>query len=153
MQDAPRRRRLAVVAALRAAGTPEAEAALIEALSDSSSFVRGVAVEALADIDPDRDPEPIIRALRGGGSTTDEASADEVIYGRLYRLQALDTVPILVRGLRSDDYTTRMLAANVLGEVADPRAAPALTAALSDPQRGVRASAREALAKVNAGGD
>ena len=69
MQDAPRRRRVAVVAALREAGTPDAEAALIEALSDPSPFVRRVAVEALAEINPDRDPAPIIGALRANGST------------------------------------------------------------------------------------
>ena len=151
MQDAPRRRRVAVVAALREAGTPDAEAALIEALSDPSPFVRRVAVEALAEINPDRDPAPIIGALRANGST-DEPSPDEVIDAGLYRLRALDTVPILERGLRSDDSTTRMMAATVLGELADPRAASALAAALSDPRRGVRSAAREALAKTSAAG-
>lgn len=152
MQDAPRRRRLAVIAALREVGTPEAEAALIDALADSSSLVRRVAVEALAEINPDRDPAPIIRALQTDGPT-EEPSPDDVIDAGLYRLRALDTVPILERGLRSDDSTTRMMAATVLGELADPRAASALTAALSDPRRGVRTAAREALDKTSAGGD
>lgn len=153
MQDAPRRRRLAAVAALREVGSPEAEAALIRALSDPSPFVRRVAVEALADIDPYRDPAPIIRALRSEGSTTDELSPNEVIDAGLYRLRALDTVPILMRGLGSDDSTERMMAATVLGDLADPRAAPALAAALSDSGRGVRTAAREALDRTRNAGD
>lgn len=152
MRDAPPRRRLAVVAALREAGSPEAESALIDVLSNHDDpFVRRVAVEALAEIDSDRDAAPIIRALRSDGSV-DAPSADEVIDAGLYRLRALDTVPALMVGLQCDNHTTRMMSARTLGELGDRRAASALAAAASDQRRGVRKAAREALEKTNAGG-
>ncbi len=153
MRDAAAPRRLTIVGMLALIGTPEAEAALLGALSDSSSLVRSTATGGLARINPDRDPLPVLQALRGDVSAIDEPSPEEVIDAGLYQLPQLDTVPILMRGLSSDAYTTRMMSANALAELADPRAASALAAAQSDPHRSVRRQARAAFDKTIAASD
>jgi len=153
MRSAAAPRRLTIVALLEQIGTPDAEAALLEALLDSNSLVRKLAVGALARIDPDRDPVSVLQALRGDVPAIEEPSPEEVIDAGLYQLPRLDTVPILIRGLRSDAYTTRMMSANALAELADPRAASALAAAQSDPHRSVRRHARDALKRTPASGN
>lgn len=148
MDGAPLTRRLTIVALLQQLGTAEAEAALFGALSDSNSFVRSLATGSLAKIDPDRDPWPVIQALRGDPTTTDEPTPMEVIKAALYLLPRLDTVPILIRGLNSDDHWTRQGSANALAELPDPRALSALAAAQSDPDKDVRSEARKAYEKT-----
>jgi HEAT repeat protein len=149
MQEVSTGQRVAIIATLSRVGTPEAEAGLMEALSDSSPFVRGLAIGELTRIDPDRDPEPILRALSDDGSPVGELSAEDVVRADLHRLRALDTVPILIRGLGSEDHRTRAQSASALGELADPRGETALAAAAADDQRrSVRNAAREALEKT-----
>lgn len=65
---------------------------------------RGLAIGELMNIDPDRDPGPILRALSDEGSSVGEPSPEDVIRAQLHRLHALDTVPILMRGLCSDEH-------------------------------------------------
>lgn len=153
MRDAAAPRRLTIVGMLTLIGSPEAEAALFGALSDSSSLVRSTATGGLAQLDPDRDPLPVLQALRGDVSAIDEPSPEEVIDAGLYQLPRLDTVPILMRGLRSDAYPTRMMSANALAELADHRAASALADAQCDPHRSVRRQARVAFERTFAAGD
>jgi len=149
MQEAPTGQRGAIVEILSQIGTPEAEAGLVEALSDSNSLVRGLAIGELMQTDPERDPAPILRALSADGSSADEPSPEDVIRAQLYRLKALDTVPTLIRGLLSDDHRTRTKSAYALGELADQRAESALaTAAEHDERRDVRQAALEALEKT-----
>jgi HEAT repeat protein len=78
-----------------------------------------------------------------------ELSPEDVVRADLYRLRTLDTVPILIRGLGSEDHKTRAKSASALGELADPRAETALAAAAAgDDRRGVRNAARDALDKM-----
>ena len=153
MRSASTPRRMSAAAALSEIGTPEAEAALLEALSDSSAFVVKTAIGGLTRIDPDRDPAPILRAMRGGDDADREPTPQEVMEAGLVQLRALDTVPILIGGLSSDDHTTRMMSAQALAELADRRAVPALTEAQSDPHRGVRDAANKALGAMRVSGD
>lgn len=141
-------RRLRIIALLQQVGTPDAEAALLAALSDSNSFVRSAAVGALGKIDPERDPIPVLQALRGDASAIHPPSPEEVLGAGLYLLKSLDTVPILIHGLESADHTTRAGCANALAVLADPRAASALVAAQSDPHEHVREEARKAFKKT-----
>lgn len=149
MREVSAGQRVAIVRTLSRIGTPEAEAGLLEALSDSNSFVRGLAIGELTRMDPHREPGPILRALSGDGSLVGEPSPEDVVRADLYRLRTLDTVPILIRGLHSEDRRTRAKSAGALGELADPRAETALAAvAANDHRRGVRNAAREALEKT-----
>lgn len=152
MRDASFPKRLKIIALLQQLGTAAAETALLDALSDSNSFIRSAAVGALGKIDPERDPVSVLQALRGNASATHEPSPKEVISAGLYQLPRLDTVPILIRGLESDEHATRAGSANALAELADPRAMSALTAAQSDPHKDVRQEARRAFDKTAAAG-
>ena len=147
MSDAAFPRRLRIIAFLQLLGTPEAEAALLDALSDRNTFIRSSAVGALAKIDPARDPLPVLQALRGDASAIHEPSPEEVIDAAPYQLTRLDTVPILIRGLSSENHAIRAGSANALAGLADPRAASALAAAQSDP-KDVRVEARKAFDKT-----
>ena len=148
MSDAAFPRRLRIIAFLQLLGTPEAEAALLDALSDRNSLIRSTAVSALGKIDPERDPLPVLQALRGDTSATHEQSPEEVLENGPYMLPSLDTVPSIVRGLSADHHMTRAGSANVLAQLADPRAASALAAAQSDPHKDVRVEARKAYDKT-----
>jgi HEAT repeat protein len=149
MREVSTGQRVAIVRTLSSIGTPDAEAGLVEALSDSSPFVRGLAIGELMRINPDRDPAPILRALSDDGSLAGEPSPEDVVRADLYRLRTLDTVPILIRGLGSEDHKTRAKSASALGELADLRAETALAAAAAgDDRRGVRNAARDALDKM-----
>lgn len=149
MREVSARHRVMIVEKLSSLGTPAAEAGLLGALSDPSLFVRGLAIGELMNIDPDRDPGPILRALSDEGSSVGDPSPEDVIRAQLHRLNALDTVPILMRGLCSDEHKTRARSADVLGELADRRSEAALAAAAAeDRSRGVRNAAREALEKI-----
>ena len=153
MTDAAFPRRLRIIALLQQLATPDAEVALLGALSDPNSFVRSSAVRALATIDPARDPLPVLQALRGDAPAIHEPSPEEVIDAALYQLTRLDTVPILIRGLNSEHHATRAGSANALAGLADARAASALAATQSDPHPDVRSEARRAFAKTAAAGD
>ncbi|MDQ3723277.1 MAG: HEAT repeat domain-containing protein, partial [Actinomycetota bacterium] len=119
--------------------------------SDPSLFVRGLVIGELMNIDPDRDPGPILRAISDGDSSVGEPSPEDVIRAQLHRLNALDSVPILIRGLASEEHETRARSAGVLGELADRRAEPALAATSAcDDRRAVRNAAREALEQIMA---
>lgn len=56
----------------------------------------------------------------------------------------------LIKQLKEPDASTRMKAAQILGENREPRAVDPLGAALSDPDAGVRQKAAEALGRLGA---
>ncbi len=58
------------------------------------------------------------------------------------------SVPPLLEALRSDNVDVRFEAVKALGDLSDPRAAPALVDALFDQDTGVRWSAMEGLIKM-----
>lgn len=152
MRDVSALQRVAIIEKLSRIGGPAAEAGLLEALSDASPFVRGIAIGELMRIDPDRDPEPILRSLSRDSAAAGEPSPENVVRAQLYRLTQLDTVPILVRGLGSDDHKLRARSASALGDLADPRAEAALAAAADDHRPDVRKAAREALDRTRSSG-
>ena len=148
MRDVSAVQRVAIIEKLSRIGGPAAEAGTLEALSDASAFVRGIAIGELMGIDPDRDPGPILRSLSLESAQAGQPSPEAVVRAQLYRLTQLDTVPILIRGLGSDDHKLRARSASALGDLADPRAEAALAAAADDHRPDVRTAAREALERT-----
>lgn len=171
--DPRRRNRLAAVTALRRFPGDESEAALLRALDDDSFFIVLVAVQSLAAIDADRDPEPIVRALRQRIARDDneflreiaqpdeptwkEPSATEITELGLWRLMRVNAVEELTAALDGgalaghEPLVARMRRRSLaaLGEIGDPVAGDAAAAALADSDRNVRVAAVEALGKIS----
>jgi HEAT repeat protein len=170
--DPRRRARLAAVTALRRFPGDASEAALMRALDDESFFIALVAVGSLAAIDADRDPEPIVRALRlriardenefvrAIGQPDEpawkEPNAIEITELGLWKLRRVAAVPKLIAaldgGVLAGDAPLfpgmRARAVRALGEIGDVEATPAVRRALRDPDTAVRMAALEALASM-----
>jgi HEAT repeat-containing taxis protein len=170
--DPRRRARLAAVTALRSFPGDESEAALMRALDDESFFIALVALGSLAAIDDDRDPEPIVRALRRriardeneliraigqpDESAWKEPNAIEITQLGLWRLRRVDAVPKLLAALDGGSLAgeeplvpaMRARAVRALGEIGDSAATPAVRRALRDADMRVRRAALDALASI-----
>jgi HEAT repeat protein len=170
--DPRRRARLAAVAALRRFRGDESETALMRALDDESFFIALVAVGSLAAIDADRDPEPIVRALRRRIARDDnefiraigqpdepewkEPNAIEIAELGLWRFKRVNAVEELMAALDGGPLagdaplfpSLRRRAVRALGEIGDEEATPAVRRALRDPDTAVRRVALEALASM-----
>lgn len=170
--DPRRRARLAAVTALGRFPGDVAETALFGALDDESFFIALVAVQSLAAIDPDRDPEPVVRALRRRIARDDnelireiaepdeaawkEPTAIEIAELGLWRLNRVDAVEEVTAALAGGALTgegpllahVRSRAVAALGRIGDASATPTLRRALRDPHPAVRRAALGALASV-----
>lgn len=130
---------------------PRSEALLFRALRDPTIEVQTVATTSLARRDPDRDPRPVVQALRGGpGSLEEYAPPDgpEILELGLYGLSRLEPVPRLVETLSHEEPGLRLMAARVLGSLQDKRATESLIIALNDQVAAVREAAVEALGEI-----
>ncbi len=116
---------------------------LIDALFDESWRVRRLAAEKLAST---AGSEQLVQALLDVLSRRGHPGARNAAATALAHLGVLAVEP-LARLLRHDDPDQRKFAADILGELARPQAAPALIAALHDLDPNVRVSVAEALGK------
>jgi HEAT repeat protein len=148
------------------------EAALFRALDDDSFFVARVATLALARLNPDREPEPVVRALRRRIARDSNsflkriAQSDEPEYKEpdaveiaelgLWRFTRVDALNELVRGLddgilSSDEplmFVAQRHALEALGRIGDRRAVDIVAKQLGDAKVGVRVAAVHALAEI-----
>jgi HEAT repeat protein len=148
------------------------EAALLRALEDDSFFVARVASQALARLNPDRDPEPVVRTLRrritrdSNSFLKQIARSDEPEYQEpdaveiaelgLWRFTRIDALNQLIRGLDggvlSNDeplmFAARTHALEALGAIGDRQAVDVVSNQLRDARGGVRVAAVQALAGI-----
>jgi HEAT repeat protein len=117
---------------------------LLSHLADGSWRVRSAASERIASHPRPAEVLPALLEVATAGSSPGARSAAA---GALTRLGAAAVGPLLPR-LASDRPEERCAAADVLGEIADRRAALALADLLGDGHANVRVSAAEALGKV-----
>ena len=134
--------RMEIISVLGDLRSIESVEALIDILrSDPDSNVRKEAALTLAVIKDNRALEPLFEARSFDTSFDVRESADVAL--------KLWTRPDLEPILRGEyDVPTRVVSAWILGEHRDSLAIPALTYALSDPEREVQEAAREALKKM-----
>jgi HEAT repeat protein len=116
---------------------------LIEAgLADSSSSVRGHAVDALLRERPAQLPELLLPLLRDDNNVI-RCQAFTVLVEAQVRSEA--AVAALLEGVRDPDWRIRQAAARSLGALGIQQAAGELAALTADPRNAVRVAAREAL--------
>jgi HEAT repeat protein len=121
-----------------------AEPGLSDALGDDNRFVRVAAANALINIDRRRPPGPLVdrlRAAEGGGPREGAPDADEVVRLGLQRLRSLPLFDLFAPWMASPDPVRRSLAAKILGDSGDERAAELLVDATVDPDTHVAATA------------
>ena len=144
-RDADGKVRLAVVKALRELRDPAAVPALTTLLGDGLAPVREEAIDGLVDVYSERDRPPAVERLLGAFSDTIDT----------YRIPSdvrVDpaAVPALGRLLHDDVAAVRKTAAVALGVLRGQSARAELTAALQDPDPGVRAEVVTAMEKIGA---
>jgi len=131
-----------VTKALAKIADPRTVEPLIAALKDENVHVRYAAAEGLGAIGDATALVPLLTAL---------VVEKDIRYGvkeALARLGGLAVEP-LVRVLQDRRWEERHVAAQILGQIADPRAAPALLAALQEEDMYVREAAAEALGQID----
>ncbi len=133
-------------------GDPRAVEPLIAALKDKEEKVRERAASKLGRFGDPRAVEPLIDALKiaydGGGSTLNAVNSLEVLNwqpdqgeaGAIYwacknewkKVAELGAPALkaLIKGLNASDFEARLISAEALGEIGDPRAVKPLIAAL-----------------------
>ncbi|MCL4704154.1 HEAT repeat domain-containing protein [bacterium] len=121
----------------------EAVDALINALKDSSQWVREHAAEALGKIASTQAVEPLIAVLKDSERWVRWHAAQAL--GKIGDPRAVDP---LIAALKDSDEWVRRYTAEALGEIADRRAVAPLIAALNDSKEWVRAYAAAALGEV-----
>ncbi|MFI6585280.1 HEAT repeat domain-containing protein [Embleya sp. NPDC050493] len=131
------------------------------------SKTREIAARIAAELDPDRDPDPIIDVLRPFYEDMARGMARFRFPKRyrppfvsptnpLYmiglgvaRLRRLSPVSHYAGMLASDEPRQRHFACSALGDTADPDALPFLQGALHDPHHRVRTNAADALRRLH----
>lgn len=121
---------------------PRLTQALIDALKDKDSYVRGKAVEALDKLENKSAIPALIEALKDKDPAVRIAIAE--VLGKLGDASA---VPILIDALKNADYDVRVRAVDALGKLQES-AIPLLVKALRDPDPYVRINAAEVLGKL-----
>jgi HEAT repeat protein len=117
--------------------------ALIETLEDPSEDVRTVAARALAAVGDPRAIPPLAQALRDPSRWTVSLIAENLM------MMGPSVVPPLLGLLAHDDYNVRVSAVQILGEIRDPTATPALASVLlGDDRMNLRARAAAALGRL-----
>ncbi|MCP4658525.1 MAG: HEAT repeat domain-containing protein, partial [bacterium] len=138
--------RLRAVEALGEDASEAAMQALLGALGDESWRVRQAVVKGLAQRGGDKTSAALLRAIRH------EHHSLNVLNSAIQALAAseLDVLEPLMELLNAAEADLRTYAALTLGECGDPRAIPALLAALDDDDANARYHAIEALGKLRA---
>ena len=123
---------------------PDALPRLLAALDDASWRVRAAAAQGIASLpDPARAIPALVAALAPGVAPGRASAAANA----LVRLGS-GARAALAEALASPAAETRTVAAELLGEIGDRRAAAPLASRLADPEENVRAAAVEALGKL-----
>jgi HEAT repeat protein/beta-lactamase regulating signal transducer with metallopeptidase domain len=117
---------------------------LIIALSDSDSWVRVAAAFSLGEMRPRRAKEALIAALGDASWNVREMAARAL--GEMKTREGVESLNALL--LRDENERVRRKAAWALGEIRDPLALEALTAALEDQDGRVRATAKWAISEI-----
>ncbi|HUT38474.1 MAG TPA: HEAT repeat domain-containing protein [Methanoregula sp.] len=150
--------KLGIIGALSEIRDPRSIPCLTDALADKNSEVRWQAAVALGEIDDVAVIEPLVKALRDtdkyvrygsafalakrGWKPKDEKELSDYYIGMQEWKAAKDigksAIPSLTRTLRDRDNIIRTEAIDVLGEIQDPQATPALMRSLGDENREVR---------------
>ncbi|MCI0527428.1 MAG: HEAT repeat domain-containing protein, partial [Nitrospira sp.] len=125
-------------------GSEQAIEALIQALHDEDSDIRGLAAWALGRIGNKRAVVALIQALHHADSDV-RWSATEVL-GEIGSEQAIEA---LIQALYHEDRFVRWLAAWVLGKIESEQAVEGLIQALHDEDSDIRWLAAEALGKID----
>jgi HEAT repeat protein len=130
-----------------------ANAALFEALDDSSFRVRFSAAHSLIEKNPDGNIEPVVRALRHhhGKPTTGVPplpDANELFELGLEWCQALPLTEILANAFKGESEALKIKAARILGRMQSPEAKTVLESARGDSSSRVRAAVDEALRRM-----
>lgn len=144
-------------------GDERAVPALAKALRDNEENVRWDAAKALGKIGEAAVPA-LIEALKDRKWEV-RHDASQILVNRLIwdgehwrgeyspvnlaKIAGKAAVPTLIRVLRDEQWTVRVNAAKILGEIGDKDAIPALTKAMKDPDTGQ--AAKEALEKIRKG--
>ncbi len=124
---------------------PDLPAALTAALADPEPSVRQAAALALRHHPSGQARGALLNLLSTGDPLTAGLAADALVaLGR-------EAVPALLETLRHGSPQARREAARALAHLQDPRAIPALYAALDDPSPHVTAWAEEALQRLGIG--
>lgn len=121
----------------------EAVPLLLRALSDRNWRVRKTVVEALVSIANERVIHGLIQAL----NAHDNAGARNSAMEALVRIGA-PVVDALLPASHAPDPDVRKFIIDILGDIQDRRATPALISRLEDPDENVRVAAAEALGKI-----
>jgi hypothetical protein len=169
--DDPQSQRTGLLTLYRIRG-PHAEAAVTDFLTRTAptkenpvylSKTREIAARIAAELDPDRDPEPIIDVLRPfhedmargmgrlGFKRYQAPFTDPMFMLGLgvARLRRLSPTPHYANMLASGDLDHRCLASAALGDTADAEALPLLEGALHDPHHKVRTAAANGLRRLH----
>jgi HEAT repeat protein len=137
--------RLAAARALGEIGDPQAVEPLLAALKDQHSSVRRAAAEALGRISDVRAVESLPAALKNALKDEDRdvrrAAAKALA-------QQIKGVEYLMSALTDRPWMAREAAAEMLGEIKDPRAVEPLRAVLKDEEGSVRRAAVKALVQI-----
>ncbi|MBI2924279.1 MAG: HEAT repeat domain-containing protein [Verrucomicrobia bacterium] len=131
--------RQAAAKALGKLGDPTATAPLVAALDDPESLVRAEAALALGRLADPAALDPLIAQLSSTLGDVQEAATQALVHFGAPAVQKLMAV------LHQSSYAMRIKAAKVLGQIGDPHALPALTAALQDSHLEARREVIEAL--------
>lgn len=137
LRAAPEAVQMEVLKALKQDGCAPAQEAMVVVLQAGTTSVRWQAAQAL-------------RAKGWQPRNDVEEVAFHIAVGDLERAAQVGTAATgpLSYVLCSGQYQHRVTAANMLGQLADPEALPALTAALKDQEAIVRAAAASALGRL-----
>jgi len=121
----------------------EAVPELVAALDDRSEEVRTVAARSLAEIGDERAVPALAKALCDPSRWTLSLVAENLM------LMGSKAVPPLLAFVRGDDHNVRVAAVQILGEIRDPAATPALCdVMLHDPSLDLRARAAASLGQL-----
>lgn len=124
---------------------PRATEPLIAALG-GDPYPRGAAIKALGEIRDPRAVEPLIATLKEAVKGNSSLVVDRAAIA----LSDIGTpaVELLIAALKDDDFRVQYVAAKVLGEIRDPRAAAPLMVVLSERSCGRCDSVARALGKI-----
>jgi HEAT repeat protein len=141
--------RLSAVVMLSERSGADVAAALSKALLDRRWFVRRAAARSLGRVDP---KHPLDQVLGRQPETqahtgSDSLSAEEIVRRGLWDFEEANAVETFSERIEAKD-PLRGLYAELLGEIGDPKAVPALVHAIRDENASVRTTAAEALGKI-----
>jgi hypothetical protein len=146
LEDPSPRVRAAAVLALARLNDEGPEQQLGRALADPDESVRLAALSAVLAINVFTSREKIAERFGDGSSAVRRRAAE--IAGALKLADAIAGLSVLSSEASESDPGVRAAAAWALGQLADPQAGPALSAALSDSNSLVRDAARIALQRL-----